>query len=408
MTPTEVNNRFADRTEAVAQIASQFAIAVDAEGRFPAEAFEAMRHHRLLGIQIPGSLGGEGATVHELAEICRILGTACASSAMIYAMHQIQLASLLSFSRDASWHLRFIQNVAASQLLLASSTTEAGVGGNLRQSNCAVEENEGRIRLEKNAPIISYGAQADAILVTSRRSPDATAQDQVLVVLERANYSLEKTASWDAFGMRGTCSDGYILRAEARAEQVLPASFSEIAAESMQVVSHILWTSVWFGIACEATTRVRDYLRGAARRVGETTPPGVLRLVEIQMLLQSTKAIIEDVIHQHAYEKARPDRRTSSAFSGLVNNVKIVVSENVIKILNESLMAIGVSAYSNASQFSLCRLVRDAYSSVLMISNDRIRLNNASLALLAAHPVSFAIEPRDGPYSRKDRVGDQP
>ncbi len=45
----------------------------------------------------------------------------------------------------------------------------------MRTSACAVELVDGAFRIEKLAPTISYGEHADCILVTARRSPDASA-----------------------------------------------------------------------------------------------------------------------------------------------------------------------------------------------------------------------------------------
>ena len=102
------------------------------------------------------------------------------------------------------------------QLLLASSTTEGKGGGNVRSSEAPVEHVDGRIILVRDASVISYGAQADAVVTTARRAADADASDQVLVVFEKKNYALEKTGGWDTLGMRGTCSAGFSLKADGR------------------------------------------------------------------------------------------------------------------------------------------------------------------------------------------------
>ncbi len=52
----------AERASRVAAIAAKHADDVDRQARFPREAVDAMISERLLSIQIPASLGGEGAT----------------------------------------------------------------------------------------------------------------------------------------------------------------------------------------------------------------------------------------------------------------------------------------------------------------------------------------------------------
>ena len=94
------------------------------------------------------------------------------------------------------------------QLLLASATTEIGVGGDIRTSLCAVERQGGRFRLEKQAPVISYGEQrrrraghrpALARQPAERPGPGA---------VPAAGLTLEAASGWDTLGFRGTCSLG--------------------------------------------------------------------------------------------------------------------------------------------------------------------------------------------------------
>src|SRR5262245_26201641 len=78
----------AGRAAEAAKIAAANADAVDREARFPHEAIAAVRSQRLLGIMVPHRLGGEGAAMSDVLDVCYALGRACASTAMIYAMHQ--------------------------------------------------------------------------------------------------------------------------------------------------------------------------------------------------------------------------------------------------------------------------------------------------------------------------------
>ena len=141
---------------------------------FPAEAFAAARTERLLGLLVPAELGGEGATVSDVVDVCYVLGRACASTGMVFAMHQIMVAILVRHApRQRLASPACCGASSAEQWLLASSTTEGTGGGDLRASACAVDVDGGRMSLEKNATVISYGAEADAIVTTARRAPDA-------------------------------------------------------------------------------------------------------------------------------------------------------------------------------------------------------------------------------------------
>ena len=239
------------RAQAVASVAADFADSVDSEARFPSEALAAAKAQRLLGILVPANLGGEGASVTDVVETCYTLGRACASTGMIYAMHQIMVACLTRHALGSTWHRAFLRALCSEQLLLASSTTDGQGGGDLRKSDCAVDAAGDRFTLVKNATVMSYGAQADAIVATARRSPDAPATDQVLVAVVKEDYSLARLSGWDTLGMRGTCSTGFKLETSGGVEQILPEPYHRIHAHTVMPVAHLTWSAVWTGIALQ-------------------------------------------------------------------------------------------------------------------------------------------------------------
>src|SRR6202522_762366 len=127
------------RARAVAAIAANNAIDVDAASRFPAEACAALKEQRLLGVMVSRDLGGEGASIADVADVCYQLGQACSSTGMIYAMHSIKVACVTRHMRDNPVLANTMRRLSAEQLLLASSTTEGHSGGNVRSSEAPVE-----------------------------------------------------------------------------------------------------------------------------------------------------------------------------------------------------------------------------------------------------------------------------
>ncbi len=383
------SDALAVRAARVAAIAGQHADAVDTEGRFPREAADAMRAERLLSIQIPAALGGEGASITEIAELCSILGQACAASAMVFAMHHIKLSSLVEHGVDSDWHREFMRRIAREQLLLASATTEGGIGGNLRNSICAIRVEGDTCFLEKDATVISYGAHADAILITSRSHAEAASSDQVLTVFLKDQYSIERTAEWNTLGMRGTCSDGFLFKGEAPAVQILPKPFAEIAAQSMLASSHLLWSGVWYGIAADAVARAQAFVRAAARKSPGAPPPGALRLAETSSMLQMVKSNVVAGLKVYEEAKQDADRLSSMAFAVAMNNVKIASSEMILPIINHAMLICGIMGYKNGTPYSLGRHLRDAHSAQLMISNDRILGNTSTMLLVHKQDTSL-------------------
>jgi acyl-CoA dehydrogenase len=377
------------RAARAATIASKHADEVDVAGRFPREAINALKAERLLGIQVPVHLGGEGASIQDIAEICSTLGQCCSATAMIFAMHQIKASSLVEHGEESEWHTGFMRRMASEQLLLGSATTEGGIGGNMRNSICAIEVEGTTARLEKDATVISYGSDADAILVTSRAHADAAPSDQVMTVFLKDQYSLQKTHIWDTLGMRGTCSDGFLFNGEAPSEQIFPKPFAEIAAQSMLATSHLLWSAVWYGIASDAVLRAQAFVRAAARRSPGVIPPGASRLAEVSSKLQIVKSNVIAGLKAYEETKIDPDKLMSMGFAVAMNNVKICSSETILDIINHAMLICGIMGYKNGTPFSLGRHLRDAHSAQLMISNDRILGNSANLLLVHKQDTSL-------------------
>ena len=147
--------------------------------------------------------------------------------------------------------------------------------------------------LVKNATVMSYGAEADGVLVTARRAPDAQPSDQVLVALMKGDYELEKIKEWDTMGMRGTCSTGFTLRGCADAGQVLPESYERIHPQSMVPIAHLTWSGVWCGIAAGAVAHARRFVRkGAAQANGGQAAPGASHLTRAMMSLRALRGTI--------------------------------------------------------------------------------------------------------------------
>jgi acyl-CoA dehydrogenase len=366
-----------------AQVASKHADRVDRDAAFPGEAMAALAKERLLGAMVPVELGGLGATIAGVSAMCTALGRHCANAAMVFAMHQIQVACIVRHGLRNPFFRQFVaEALARDQELLASATTEAGVGGDVRTSLCAVHLQGEYFELSKNAPVISYGRDANAILVTARRAPDAANSDQVMALVRKSDYTLEETGGWDTLGFRGTCSNGYLLRARALAGQILPQPYAEISAQTMLPTSHILWSSLWLGIALDAFSRARGFVRSEARKKPGSTPPGALRAAELATRVQLMRANLDEAVRVYTAAMRAPESLQDMGFALRMNNLKVSTSELLVKIVGESMLICGIAGYRLDSKWSLARQLRDAYGAALMINNDRINGNTAQMLLV--------------------------
>jgi acyl-CoA dehydrogenase len=384
----QVSDGLTARVKVAAGIAAQYAAAVDIEARFPAESFQAIKAQRLLGIMVPTELGGAGASISQVGDVCYQLGQACASTAMIFAMHQIKTACILRHRGGNLTLERLLRRLCAEQLLLASSTTEGQSGGNVRSSEAPVEYQGDRISLERRASVISYGAHADGIVTTARRGAEAAGTDQVLVAFLKSDYTLSRLQGWDTMGMRGTCSEGYILKAQGEAEQIVPEPYEIIHSRTMVPTAHLLWGSVWAGIAAGATTRAQAFIRQAARQAGGQLPPGAPQFTKVLSALRTLRAMLGNSMRVYERDMNDPKALASLQFQSMITLTKVEASELAVAIVLAAMRVCGLSGYRRDGDFSIERSLRDVLSSPIMINNERILANLAGTALMTAVPES--------------------
>jgi acyl-CoA dehydrogenase len=367
------------------EIAAPNADAIDREARFPAEALDALRAEEALSAFIPVESGGGGVRLETIATAVFELGRRCGATGMVFAMHQIQVATLVRHASGAPWFEAYLGDLVREQRLIASVTSEIGTGGDLGRSIAAVTPgNDDRATFEKAAPTVSYGAYADDLLTTLRRSPEAEPGDQVLALTRRDQTTLEQVGTWDPLGMRGTCSPGFTVRAEFPTDQILPTPFPTIATESMVPITHILWSHLWLGIATDAFDRARAFVRASAKGKPETAQPMAMRLSHLMSELALLRAEVGSGLRDFL-EASVADRERLATMAMILrfNNLKLAASEQTPRICQGALGVTGIVGFKNDTPFSVGRHIRDAMSASLMIANERIHQTNASLLLIA-------------------------
>ncbi|MFO1023191.1 MAG: acyl-CoA dehydrogenase family protein [Planctomycetales bacterium] len=356
---------------------------VDRTARFPQESIDALRGAELLSAYVPEEYGGMGLDIVQTCRVCEALGHYCGSTAMIYAMHCIQVACVVHHAQSSPYFQNYLRRLVAEQRLMASATTEIGTGGDLRSSICAVEVQGDTFTLTKKAPVISYGEYADEILVTCRRAPNAPPSEQVHVMVHRGAYIAEPLSNWDTMGFRGTCSSGFTLTAKGHVDQILPTPFNDILAQTMHPYSHVVWAALWTGIAADAVERAQAFVRAEARKTPGETPLSAIRLAEVDQILQELEHNVFSLAREYRdlLTSDPSEASTGFGFSIRTNNLKLSSSQRIVEIVGQALLICGISGYRNDSKFSLSRHLRDAYGAALMVNNDRIAKLNATMLL---------------------------
>ena len=100
---------------------------VDAVGRFPQEARDALTAAGLHAVHIPEAYGGEGADALAAVIVIEEVARACAASSLIPAVNKLgTVPLLLSASEDLKQ--RYLPAVARGDAMFSYALSEAGAG----------------------------------------------------------------------------------------------------------------------------------------------------------------------------------------------------------------------------------------------------------------------------------------
>jgi alkylation response protein AidB-like acyl-CoA dehydrogenase len=200
-------------TRIAARLAPDFAAKAeehDTGESFVRENFGKLMRTGLARAAVPVDLGGQGAGIGEMCDVIRILGHACGSTALAFAMHTHQVVipawrwTHQPQARPAVEPL--LKRVATSETFLLSSGGSDWVGGSGR-----AERAEGGWRIFARKVFVS-GAPSGTLLVTG-----AVAGDEVIhFALPMDAPEVKILDTWHTLGMRGTAShevaiDGFFV-----------------------------------------------------------------------------------------------------------------------------------------------------------------------------------------------------
>lgn len=179
----------------------------DDEDLFVAENFATLKAHGVLTAGLPAELAGGAAEHRELAEMLRVLGRYCGSTALALSMHTHQLATAVwRWRRDPAPLEALLRSVATKNLVLVSSGGSDWIAG----SGKAIRV-EGGWRIEARK-IFASGVPIGDLIITSAVWDDPQAGPTVLhfpLALKAPNVTILDT--WRVLGMRGTGSHDVLI-----------------------------------------------------------------------------------------------------------------------------------------------------------------------------------------------------
>lgn len=369
---------------AVATLAAN-ADKADRDAVFPAASMQVLRDNGLFGLLVPTRFGGLGCDLSALAEVAQVLAAGCLSTAMAWAMHCQQVDVIV---RHASEELAaaVLPRVADGRVYVGSVTTGPAGGALLSSSSPARTEGE-RVRIRREAPIVTGALHADGFLITMRSSEDATDRSVSLLYADRSQLDIEQTGNWETLGMRGTESLGLSLDGEVPRSQVVgaPGGFREIAVESMAPAGHIAWAACWLGAARAASSDFVALIRTPDRPRGIDVSSDLVRerLARIRIDLELVGSYLHRVVDEVLEIRRGGGSVDTAPVQIHLNTLKVAGSELTYRSVDRLIQLAGLSlGYRRDSELALERRLRDLRSAGLNFANDRLLTTTGALCLL--------------------------
>lgn len=324
--------------EALAPRIAERAADHDARDLFVGENYALLREAGLMEAGVPRALGGGGAEVADLAGMLRVLGRACGSTALAFAMHthQVAIPAWRWSKRDVKVVEPLLRRVASERIVLLSAGGSDWIPGSGR-----AERVEGGYRIAARKPFTS-GAPAGDVLMTGA----VLEEDGVRSVLhfgvsmKAPEVRIEET--WRALGMRGTGSQDVVIDGlfvpEASVALKRPAGEWHPIFEITATLAFPLIYAVYLGVAESA----RDIALQIARR--KTPGPHVLSLAgRMETALRAAQIGHEAMLAEAARDAPGPES---------VNEVmkgKAIVAENVLRVGELALELAGGAGFYRAA-----------------------------------------------------------
>ncbi len=375
--------------EASAEL-QRWAADVDQSNRFPHESVERLRSAGLLALMVPTGLDGGRGSYRLLSQVAAILGDACLSTAIIWAMHSQQVLTLVDHGGPNL--AGAVETVARDGCLIASATAERDGGGRLFSVQSPLVRQGDQLRLERSAPTVSYAAAARYFLVTMRAAPDAPLNDVRLVLVDRQDGGIQIEGSWNALGMRGTQTVPVRFDLTLDPSRVVAEPFRSLAIRTFIPAGHVGWAAAWYGAASGALRRFVRWLRtrGSQRAARLDSDLLLSRIADLRARLDPVGALLDRManrLDEYRDNRVPIERLAEPTHQIELNNLKIVASEVTFGVVDELVQLAGLrEGYLANRELGLERVFRDLRSASLMFGNERLRQANGRLMLLEPTP----------------------
>jgi alkylation response protein AidB-like acyl-CoA dehydrogenase len=354
---------------------------VDATGRFPQEALDALTGASLHAVHIPEAHGGEGAdalaTVIVIEEVARV----CASSSLIPAVNKLGTMPLL-LSGSAELQRKYLPPVARGEAMFSYALSEAGAGSDAAAMRTRAERDGDHWVLNGTKAWITNAGVSEYYTVMAVTDPAKDARGISAFVVEKTDPGVGFGEPEKKLGIKGSPTRSVIF-ADAR----IPADrmIGEEGTGFKTALSTLDHTRVT--IAAQALGIAQgalDYAAGYVKQREQFGKPissfqGIqfmvadmgMRLEAARQLTYHAAALSERVMRG---EKIPALRFASSAAKCFASDTAMAVTTDAVQLLG---------GYGYVRDYPLERMMRDAKITQIYEGTNQIQRMVMARSLLA-------------------------
>jgi alkylation response protein AidB-like acyl-CoA dehydrogenase len=198
--------KLSDTAAALARdVARPHAAEVDAQGRFPQEAVQALKRSPLFGLCLPTAVGGSGQGPRTFAAVAEELAQGCASTTMIYVMHT-SAAQAIAQSVTLRGREALLGDIAAGRHLTTLALSEAGSRSNFWAPVSTLKDAGNHFTTSARKSWVTSAGHADSYVSSGQRPQAGSPLESTVYLIRRGAKGVSVSGRFDGLGLRGNDS----------------------------------------------------------------------------------------------------------------------------------------------------------------------------------------------------------
>jgi alkylation response protein AidB-like acyl-CoA dehydrogenase len=314
---------------------------------------------------LPVDFGGSGLGSRTFAVVMATLAEADASVAMVYLMHVLGTATMLTARPSAAQALApILREIGAGRHLSTLAFSEAGSRSHFWAPISRAHRNGNGVRISAQKSWVTSAGYADSYVVSALAPEGAGPTDSTLYLLASKTGGLSVAGPWDGLGLRANASAPIALE-----DCQVPSDFqlTDDGAGFPAMLNVVLplfclgTAAVALGLCRAAVAGTVSHLKNAkfehlGQSLGESLPTLRAQLAEMQIDTDGLSARIDDLV-----EHLEQPRETTML---RVLESKAAAGEAAISVTSAAMRVCGGAAFSK--HLGIERLFRDAHAGAVM------------------------------------------